>query len=240
MARKWISDFLSVNPFWLADVGPTNPLSLPILSPLSGFSAITAPELNIETESIQEGNWPIARKVVKSASLSSITLSRGATFYDSDFLGWVNAALYGDTALFESPIPGLSIGGPTYRRNLMLVHFFSRMLVGRTDPAFPAVGGLSQTALFAAANSAANPGGAREVFGGISFGLGVATLAQGLAAAGVAPFEFAARIPARLFILHNCIPKRYKPGSDFEAVGNDISIQELEIEMEGFEQVSIV
>lgn len=240
MARRWISDFLTVNPFWLADVGPINPFSLPILSPLSGFSAITAPELSIETETIQEGNWPLARKVVKSASLNSITLSRGATFYDSDFLGWVNAALYGDVDQFQSPVPFVSVGGPTYRRNLMLIHFFNRALVGRTDKGFEAAGALALGGLLAAGVAAGGGGGGLNLAGAATTGAAVGALAAGLGAAGMAPFQFAARVPARLFILYNCIPKRYKAGSDFEATSSDISIQELELEMEGFEQVSIL
>jgi hypothetical protein len=58
-------------------------------------------------------------------------------------------------------------------------------------------------------------------------------------ASGPGPFEFAARVPARAFLLHNCIPVRYKPGSDFDASNSGVSLMELEVAVEGIDQINL-
>ena len=45
-------------------------------------------------------------------------------------------------------------------------------------------------------------------------------------------------VPAtRLIKLHNAFPTSYKPGSDLDAVGSDVSLQELTVEIERFEVI---
>jgi len=236
MARSWISDYLQVYPFWLADIGPFSATSLPILTPLFGFSAITSPELNLETDTFREGNGTFDRKVVKGGSMSAMTLSRGVTFYDMDFANWIKAAQEGNTADFTY-IPNLTLGGPTYRRNLMLVHFFTRTLFGRSTPA----NNFANDALSEVERSALFGLGAGAV-GGLEAGLASANagLVAGLvnAAAG-SPFEFAARVPARAWILYGCVPSRYKAGSDFDASSGDVSIAEIEVQIEFMEQFGV-
>lgn len=230
MARSWLTDYLSAYPFWLADIGPLSTLSLPILTPVAGFSSITAPEISGEVETFKEGNWAFDRKVLKSASVSPMTLSRGVSIYEADFYYWIKAALYGDTDQFQSPLPALSIGGPTYRRNLMLVHFSNRAPLGQSV----AGGDLARAALLGA-GVAGQDFAAGLAIGGLTF-----ALTRGLSGFLGTPFEFAARIPARIFVLYGCIPRRYKSGSDFDAKSGDISIQELDIEVEMFEQIGLI
>lgn len=40
------------------------------------------------------------------------------------------------------------------------------------------------------------------------------------------------RVPGRVWMLYNCVPTRYKAGSDFDATSSDVSIQELEVQPE--------
>jgi hypothetical protein len=214
---------------------------LPVLTPVAGFNSFTAPEISGETENIQEGNWMFQRKVLKNATISPMTMTRGVTFYEADFWYWMKAGLYGDTEQFESFVPGVNIGGPTYRRNLMLIHFFSRSFVnppdggwGNDPTAQAIIGDLSRAGLLNDGLTFSDPT-AGATLAGLSF-----ALSQGLNALMGGGFEFAQRVPARAFILYGCIPKRYKTGSDFDASSGDISIAELEIECEMFEQVGLV
>jgi hypothetical protein len=144
--------------------------------------------------------------------------------------------LYGSTDPFESTVPGFNVGGLTYRRNLMLIHFF-----GRTTADPPPGGGddsgLAGDAIRAGLTTLGVGAGdsvAGAAMGGLLFGL-----TQALSGLGASAFEFAARIPARAFILYGCVPSRYKSGSDFDASGSDVSIQELELEVEMMEQVGL-
>lgn len=234
MARSAIEDLLQTNAFWLFDVAPIDPLGLPIFTPLIGFSAITAPEMNIEMQEIQEGNWFFTRKVAKRASVSGITLTRGSRWVDSDFYRWTVATLTGDTGGRSTGenSPALStalrLGGATPRRDLLLVHFLTR------SPLPP-----EATAVAVGAGLLAAGGGAQSVAGVAAAVLGA--IGQGVAASGgsVGPFEFATRLPAKAWMLYGCLPTRYKGGSDFDAMSADISMMELELALEAFDEISL-
>ena len=53
------------------------------------------------------------------------------------------------------------------------------------------------------------------------------------------PFEFTPRLPAKAWLLHDCIPTRFKSGSDFDAASGDVSIAEIEFAPEMFEEISL-
>jgi phage tail-like protein len=239
MARTAFSDFLQVYPFWLFDVAPIEGISLPIFNPLSGFSTITAPGVTHEMFDITEGNWHFRRKVIKKADIEAMTLTRGVTFFDSDFWRWMVAGLTGDPQGFQirSAFNAISIGGPTPRRTLVLIQFFARNPIGSTS-----ITGAAQTAAVAAnaglitANTPGNFG--KAVVGSLAGGAGVAGFVGGGNAA-FGPFEFTVRMPAKAWILHDCLPVRYKAGGDFDASASDISIQELEIQPEMIEELSL-
>jgi len=96
-------------PFWVFDAsGPSGNGLLSIFDPALGFSAVTAPEISVETKDVQPGNWEYKRRIVKKAEAGSVTLSRGARFYDSDFYNWITGGIVG-----RQPI----------RRTLVIVHF---------------------------------------------------------------------------------------------------------------------
>ena len=67
--------------------------------------------------------------------------------------------------------------------------------------------------------------------GGIAGDVGAAALGGAVAAAG-GPV-----IAVRGWLLHHCMPIRYKAASDFDATSADVSLQELEFEIEWLEQM---
>lgn len=225
MARSALQDYLQVYPFWLFDVAPIESLALPIFTPLSGFSTISAPEITVELQDIKEANWHFKRHAIKSADVSPITLTRGVTFANSDFWRWIIASITGDTEWqLKIPfIPPSRIGGPTPRRQLILVHFFSRNPLGSLGAAAAAI-----------VNSQLDTASA------ITGAFGPAVASVGLASVlGEFGFDIAVRIPARAYVLHGCLPTRYKVGGDFDASASDISIAELDLKPELVEEISL-
>lgn len=240
MSRNPISDYLQVFPFWLMDLGPISSIALPILTPLFGFSSITAPEMVMETQDIPEGNWFFDRKVVKRGSISNITLSRGVTFFDSDFYRWMVAGVTGDVRAVQSSsfIPFVRIGGPSYRRNLLLIQYFAHTTFGRSR----AANLIAQSALTAGiAASATGVQGATVPAAFVSGAVigGTQAIGASLGAFNIGPFEFAARIPARAWLLRGCVPIRYRPAPDFDALSSSVSIAELELALEMFEEIAL-
>ena len=241
-ARGIFADFLQAFPFWLVDVAPMEGISFPILTPLFGFKSITAPEINVDIKEIKEGNYFFSRKVATGGSASNVILTRGTSFYDSDFWRWIRATLLGDTRVLgvSNPVPSsgalrAQIGGPTPRRVLLLIHYFSRNPFG-TGAAGTAVG-LAGTAALAGVVGAAVTGGsaASGAAAAVQAGAGA-----GIGAAGVGPFEFAARVPAKAWVLTNVLPVRYKAGSDFDASSTEVSIAELELAVEVIEEIALL
>ena len=255
MARQAYQDRLQVFPFYLMDIGPMEALSLPIFTPLFGFSSITAPEITVETQDIVEGNWLYSTKVVKRASVGTFSCTRGATFFDSDFYRWVQAAVHGDTEFFQSKGYGAAIGlataqgvasaaagtavgalgglfgfprigGPSYRRDLLLVQTFARSQG-------TALGG--SEALSEINSQIANLG-----IGLVSL-VATGSIATGLAngAAAFAGEGAFAGIPARAWMLRGCIPTRYKASADFDATSSEVSMMELDFEVDHFEEISL-
>lgn len=229
---SFFSDMLQSYPFWLFDVAPIDQIGLPLFFPLFGFSRITSPEVTATIRTVKEGNWHYARKVVSGATVSPITMERGVYWADSDFYRFIQATIHGNTGLFG--VSGLTslgdIPGPTPRRNLLLVHFFSRGPFN--DNTLNAVAG---------ANGLIGLG----VLGsGLSNNLNLTSAAQlstQLTGSSVF-FELsnqAVRIPAKAWLLVGCIPTRYKAASDFDSQSAAVSVQELDIEYERFEEISL-
>lgn len=200
MARRTIQDYLQVFPFWLLDVSPLEAGSIPVLNPLSGFSAVTAPEITIQTKEVREANWPFATKIPQAAEVSNLTLQRGVTFSNSDFWRWTVATLTGNTEWDLVGPVNPRIGGKSFRRDLLLVHFFAH------NPIQPLAGAID------AVNTTIT-----DMF----------------------PFDIALRVPAKAFLLKGCFPVRYKSGGDFDARSSEISIAELDLAMEYFEEISL-
>lgn len=237
MSRSVVTDLLQIHPFWLMEAAPIDPLALPMLTPLFGFSSMTAPEIVADVRDITEGNWYFKKKVIKGAEVSSMTMERGVTWYDSDFWRWMLAGISGDLSNSKLGINAVSlkVGGITPRRTLMLVQFITRL------PFQMPTGGI----LGAAASTAVQTGlkaSATALAGGSPLDVGVSAV-QGLAfgaLGALGPFEFTARLPAKAWLLHGCLPVRYKVGSDFDASSSALSVQQCEIAVEMMEEVSLV
>jgi hypothetical protein len=193
LARYAYTDYLQPFAFWLFDLAPIELVGLPIFNPLLGFTSISAPDINGEDFPIYEGNWFFQRSVIRRAAVPSIALRRGATFSDSDFYRWMISGLTGNIAITT---------GYTYRRDLMLVHFFAR----------------NPIPLGASAQVAVSDALANQTYG---------------------PFEFAARVPAKAYMLHDCTPLSWKSGNDFDAQDGSVSIAEVVINCEMVEEISL-
>lgn len=230
MARNAITDFLSDAHFWLVDVAPIETIAAPLFLPIAGFHSISMPELTLDAQDIVQGNSFFQKHTIKKASVSSITLTRGARFFDSDFWNWTMAALTGDTATqafnFKSGVTGGglgSLGGPTPRRDLLLVHFFRNFPL----PLGPVP--TDEARVAASVTAGAATAGLAGAFGGAQ---------TALFAAGVF-VDAVPKLPARAWLLGGCIPVRYKPGSDFDSSSGQISMMELEVAIESMEEISL-
>lgn len=232
MARDPSLDILQVYPFWLMDVAPIGALSLPLFTPLLGFSSITAPEMQAELTEINEVNRLFTKKTIKRARCSTMTLSRGVRFFDSDFYRWITAAITGRPQYQALFFP---VGGPTARRDLLLIQFFAR-----TPLPTEGIGALWTVSLSAATlgilAAEAGAGVSLATIGQLS-AISGAQIAQ--AGAAIEKDIFALRIPARAWVLYGCLPTRYKPSDDFDASSSAVSIAELDIEPEEWEEISL-
>jgi len=73
-------------------------------------------------------------------------------------------------------------------------------------------------------------------------GAAVGVAAGGLAGAGggaIIGNFIDDRIPGRVWMLHDCIPIRYKSGGDFDAASGAVSVQELEVQPEHIVEVTV-
>ena len=237
MARSAITDYLQNYAFWLMDIAPIEPLAVPLFTPLLGFSAITAPEISVDITTITEANWFFKRKIIKGGDVSNMTLLRASKWFDNDFYRWIMAALSGDTG-GHGAAHALALGGATPRRDLLLMHFMSHN---------PAPAGIAHG--MAAAGMLALQGAVTGlVGGGSSFGTrSFAEHANAIIGSGVSPavghslgpFELAPRLPAKAWVLYGCLPARYKAGGDFDATDAAISIQELDLAVESWDELSL-
>ena len=239
--RLSLQDHLQVHPFWLMDVALMSSGGVPILTPLFGFSTITAPEVTVELQEVSEGNWFWKSKVLKKkADVGNITLTRGATFHDVDFYSWIVNALAGNN-LLQSPSAVVAQrlfgrnGGFYPRRDLLLLNFFAHNPIGTLTGA--AVGAVAS--LFGGDfNSIASQG-----FPGLSTIPGADQLFADASPyfPSLGPLDTISNVsrlvPARAFVLHGCVPVRYKTGTDFDASSGQVSIMELELAVESMEQV---
>jgi len=244
MPRRRILDVLQDHVFWAFDA--TNE-GVPVFNPLFGFSTVTSPEINVNVETFKDGTYLYNRNVVKGGEVGPVVFTRAATMFDSDFYEWIIFALHGDKGYLGdggalgkvgAAVGGFLSGGAriTPRRNLLVIHFTTiniKDAITSDDPLLNA--GAAVTAGLAAtfAASFVTSGGGALIAGGAVAGVAAA---QGF---GLGPFEFATRIPARAWLLHNCIPVRYRPGNDFDASSGQVSIQELEVQPEFVEEYSL-
>lgn len=223
MPRTRLRDKLQSHLFWAFDA--SSALQFPVFTPLFGFSSITAPSIQTEVESFRDGTYLYPRTVVKGATVGAVTFHRAATIFDSDFYDWITLAIYGQRPDTEG-ILGSAVGAflenhaGEVRRNICVIQMTNINSTKGTAAVF--------TAIAAAALASGSLGVAATV--------GVAGLGG---VVGIGPFEFAARLPARAWILHQCLPMSYKSASDFDASTPSISLMELTIQPEFIEELNL-
>jgi phage tail-like protein len=154
MATSRLFDYMQNYPFWLLDISPSKTPPFFALLPILGFQSIVAPELTLETQEIVPGNSFFKKHHVMRGSVSSITLMRGAQFWDSDYWRWIYNA---------------TVGNQGVRRDLMLIHYMSYSPSGAT--------GTEAKAIVAAAKSASVIAGAITDFVAVGFGSQVSEMA---------------------------------------------------------------
>lgn len=239
------AEFLQTYAFWLFDVAPIDSFGLPLFLPLFGFSRVTSPEVTATIRTIKEGNWHYSRKVISGATVSPITLERGVFFADTDFWRWIQAGIWGDSEVqdFLGGSANFSgVPGPTPRRDFVLIQFFPRGPFNSKTLNDVAGGiGLAAVAGVAGAltfeppiNSSATADAAAATAQQLA-----TTVAGAAVNVALNPQTQAVRIPAKAWILKGCIPTRYKASSDHDAMSSAISIQELDMEYERFEEVGL-
>jgi phage tail-like protein len=231
--RNRLSNVLQSHLFWAFDASNSG---VPVFNPLFGFSKITAPTINAEIETFKDGTFLYNRSVVKGGSASPVIFERATSMFDADFYDWIMFTIHGNKD-FEGDggtlgkITNFLTGGGTVspRRSLLIVHFTN---INLSDS-----GGSSIAGSVAIGVLTGLIGGAAV---GAAVGVGAAVAATGVQVPiALGPFQFAMRVPARAWILHNCLPTRYKSGSDFDANSAAISLQELEVLPEFVEEFNL-
>ncbi len=231
MPRPMFNDKLMTHQFHLLDVDFSMSLPPWVLLPSAGFSAITSPEISIETREVREGTDPFAVHVLDKASTNVLTLQRGVSAFNSDFWRWTVGCLMGNkpydgnllellkdaATLSASPVQGK-------RRNLLLMHFTGMSVPGLIKSIGNASGAMNKI-----------KGGKMMATGGVvnAAGSAIDFATNGLIDLGITS------IPGKIYILFDCLPTRYKVGSDFDASSGEISLEELDIVYHRFEEMSL-
>ena len=211
MPRSRITDFLQQHTFWAFDASA--PIVAPVFTPLFGFARITSPKIDADVETFKDGTFLYQRSVIKGASVQPVGFERGASFFDSDFYDWIAYAIYGQKITNDQNVSGTLAG--------------KGLSTSTVDVLAPGI----RRNLVVLHFSTINPG----INGAINLGPGSSGPPG---AVSLGPFEFAARIPARAWLLHNCIPTSYVAGSDFDGSSAGISIMSLEVQPEWIEEFS--
>lgn len=240
MARSRWTDYLNDHLFWAMDVSSSR--NIPVFTPLFGFSGISAPRIHVELETFNDGTYIYPRHVVKRATVSEITFTRAASLYDSDFYDWIYHAIYGTTAAkdvdssrFTNFLANINGG---VRRNLLVIHFARINLSGVDDTrAGAAAAGAALGAIVGAATGGLGGAVIGTAIGGAAGA--ITSAAGGSVLVPIGPFTHAAWLPARAWLLHDCLPTSYSAGSDFDANSGSISLMNLTVSPEWVEEYSL-
>lgn len=233
MSRRRLFDVLQSHLFWAFDATTSG---VPVFNPLFGFSKISAPVISTEVETFKDGTFLYNRTVVKGGSVGPVIFERAASMFDADFYDWIMFTLYGNKDFEEGGTLGkigsaLFGGGRTTPRRSLLIVQFTNINIGGASSLLKIAG--------TAAIGALTAGLAGSSLAGAAIAAGAAGAVAGASIVGIGPFEFATRIPARAWLLHDCLPIRYKAASDFDASSAAISLQELEVQPEHIEEFSL-
>lgn len=212
MARPTAFDFYQNFRFHLIDVTvATTGLDVPLvaLNPQIGFQNISAPGMAIQMREINPGNDPFPVSTPMGATNNNISLQRGVYTGESEFYNWMKQAITGR---------GL------FRRDLIMMQFH-RMYSTTDDRSAARFGELMATLGAGLAQKAAEDAVAEET--GSAFG--------DLAGAAVGTTVGLLK-PVRFWKLYGCLPVNYSAGQGFDSGGDTMTVAELEIHVEHFEE----
>ncbi len=232
MPRIRLEDRLQDHLFWAMDISANK--SLPIFTPLFGFSSISAPKIQAEIESFRDGTYNYPRHVVKGGQIPPITFTRAASLYDSDFYDWIYQAIEGQTVAksLAGRVGGvLGQASGRVRRSLLIFHFSRINLAGGINQ-----GGAAGSILSGFQAAILGAGAGLSIGGAV--GAGIAGAAAGALGFSAGPFEFATWMPARAWVLHDCLPSEYVSGSDFDATSGEVSTMSITVMPEWIEEFS--
>lgn len=234
MPRPLINDALLVHRFHVLDISPS--ISIPpfVLWPSAAFTSVSAPEITAAVEDIQEGTSDFVHHVLSKASVNTITLNKGVSALNSDFWRWMVGAIRGNptagtdalsVAKTVLPFIGSTPKIPAKRRNLLLMHFapfdVEGLISDLENPQNNAMSRIAGAGLLAV-------GGNVQALSQL-----ISTATGGFASLGI---EY---VPAKVYMLIDCLPIRYKPASDFDAATSAVSIEELEISFGRMEEFAL-
>lgn len=248
MPRLRLFDVLQDHYFWAFDA--SNAGGIPIFNPLFGFSKISAPEIGVEIEQFKDGTFLYNRSVAKGGTVSPVLFERGASMFDADFYTWIVHTLHGNKDFEGGGTLGRVAAGilgtsntPNPRRNLLIVQFTTYNLAAVSNninnPILAGAVAAGMAAVGALGVAAAGGGLTGSISGGVASVASSVSGSTDVANVGIGPFSFATRIPARSWLLHNCLPVRYRSGNDFDASSGAVSLMELEVQPEYIEEFSL-
>jgi phage tail-like protein len=208
-----ILDYLQNFNFHAFDLSIPLP-GITVFTPTFGFNSITSPSVSLGIEEISEGNYEFKHKVYNGdVEVEAITFTRGVKLIDSDFWRWVVNAITGYKGYEDEGIGG-KIGQE-------INQFIKKNYKLRRDILVVQFTGANWDLL--------------GIESGVSSLLSTMT-------AGILNLRNLglARIPGKAWLLKNCIPMDYKAGSDLSADSEDISIAELTVACEYFEEWGLI
>lgn len=115
MARLRLTDKMQSYPFWLVDIQPNLYAPFFALNPLAGFSSCGQVEISHTHQEYRPIDRMFPVHMPEAASVSPITLRRGAALGVADFYRWVTRHINGDDRS---------------RRNLLMLHFLTLGVAG--------------------------------------------------------------------------------------------------------------
>jgi hypothetical protein len=210
----------------ITKVAPESAGPFTVLQPQIAFSSISHPQIDVETDEIRGGTNPFPVHFASGGKISEITLERGVHLGDQDFHDWVKLAIY---------------GRGIYRRDLLLVQFFSEPIIPGDRSLAKLGSAMSTMTLLSTADRAG--GGVEQLAQGILSASGAAVV--GAAAVGVggevvgAISDVQAAISGRAWRLLGCIPTGYESGKGLEGTSSDITIASITIQPEFVEEFSL-
>lgn len=212
MARTILEDFYQSHRFHLIDVTPS--------PSFAGFGApflVLSPQVGFS--SITSPQLTLETEEIRPGNKSTpVTVIKSGKVED---ITLQRGVFVGDNEFYQW-IRQAQYGRGLYRRTLLLIHIQSELEGGADGPG-PSVSVGKYLRIISRASAALAGGSGGGFFGDVA------------SAATSAFTGFAARV----FLLKDVVPVRYKAATDFDATNDGVSIAELDISVEEFTELTL-